>query len=842
MKRHLLIQAREQRSLTQQNLADLLGVTKLTVGRWERGETAPPRNFRRKLSEIFGTTALELGLNDAPGEEMSTSLYDPLIPLLPAIQLVGREDEMEHIKQLLCSHQSEPIVLTALNGIPGVGKTALAIALAHDPQIREHFHDGVLWAPLGPEGNLHSILNHWATLLGISPHQMAEAKSVSGKAQVLRMLLSTRSMLLVIDDVWNLEEAAALKIGGPSCGYLLTTRFPHIAAQVTINGSMRIQELNTEDGMTLLRLLAPEVVAREPTRAMALVEAVGGLPLALTLIGNYLRKFSYSGGNPRRIQAALSHLSDAGGRLLLSEPNVVVESHPSLPADRHLSLQAILAVTDQHLSDSARLALYTLSILPPKPNSFSEEAALAVTNSSVEALDELADAGFLEYNGEDRYTVHQTIRDYAKMQLVLREQVNAYNRLVTYIVPFVEHHALLYDALEQEHHLITLAIDHLCTHERDVELIRLVDSFAPFLLVRGFYTDAEQVLQQAYSRVIAGGHEEYKARLLLGLGRTAHAQAEFAQARLYLLPGLQSARLAGDQMLVCDLLAELGRIAKKEGSFEDAKALLEEGVVLARSVGYDEALCRLIDAMASMLHDEGQFVASLIYLEEALPLARRIGRAEQIASVLINMGADHCAQGHHLEAEACFQDGIVLARSIGHKEEICLLLINLGELRNQTGDYVQAEEYLQEGIQIARQIGHREWISVILQILGAISYKQCSFVRAEEYLQEALSIARQLGHLRVLGCALYECGNLSLAAEQETEAEAYFQEMLTRIPIALQEVRASAHYGLSKIAAKKGHIPEALEQGNMSYTIFHRIGHGLDEELRQWITTLSPLL
>src|SRR5207249_7993680 len=79
------------------------------------------------------------------------ALYDPAIPLLPATPLVGRDEEMTRLRQRL--HTGGNVALTALNGLPGVGKTALAIALAHDQAIRTQFRDGVLWAALGPEPN-----------------------------------------------------------------------------------------------------------------------------------------------------------------------------------------------------------------------------------------------------------------------------------------------------------------------------------------------------------------------------------------------------------------------------------------------------------------------------------------------------------------------------------------------------------------------------------------------------------------------------------------------------------------------------------------------------------------
>src|SRR6266700_2193324 len=77
-----------------------------------------------------------------------------------------------------------------------------------------------------------------------------------------------------------------------------------MAAHVAVGGATEVQELSTDESMTLLRLLAPGVVEREVQKAQTLVQAVGGLPLALTLMGNYLRKQAYS-GQSRRITAAL---------------------------------------------------------------------------------------------------------------------------------------------------------------------------------------------------------------------------------------------------------------------------------------------------------------------------------------------------------------------------------------------------------------------------------------------------------------------------------------------------------------------------------------------------------
>src|SRR5579859_2063346 len=171
-----------------------------------------------------------------------------------------------------------------------------------------------------------------------------------------------------------MEAALAFKIGGPHCAYLLTTRFPNIALHFTSGAGETtiLHELSTVDGLALLTRLAPEVVKNEPEGARALVQAVGGLPLALTLMGKYLRTQQH-GAQPRRIRTALERLQTAGERLRLTEPLSLLERPLGLAPSMPLSLQTVIALSDRQLEEQEQLALRALSVFPPKPSSFSEE-------------------------------------------------------------------------------------------------------------------------------------------------------------------------------------------------------------------------------------------------------------------------------------------------------------------------------------------------------------------------------------------------------------------------------------------------------------------------------------
>ncbi len=835
--------ARIERQWSQQDVADRIGTTHLNVSRWERGITKPGPYFRRRLCLLFGKSEQELDLEStpAPGDTISAAsalaeaeaLYDPAIPLQPAIRLVGRDDELIYLKGRLSTGGS--VALTTLNGLPGVGKTALAIELAHDYEIRTHFHDGILWAALGPEPNMLGLLSRWGTMLGISSTEMASLSDSEAWAIALRRAIGSRHMLLIIDDAWRVEDALILKVGGSNCAHLVTTRFPNIATAVTAAGATAIQELSEDSSMNLLRLLAPRVVDREERKAHDLVHAVGGLPLALTLMGNYLRMQAYS-GQARRIDAALERLSHTKERLQISEPRGPVERHPSLPADTPLSLQSVFSVTDQQLDEQARAALYALSVFPPKPNSFSEEAALTVANCTADTLDTLFDAGLLESSVSGRYTLHQAIADYARLHL---QETTVHERLITYFTGFAEAHKKDYELLEQESNIILTALEAAYELGKWTALVRCACAFAPFLLLRGIYAVAEQHLQRAYDAAMVLGDSYGITSTLLYLGQIAMKQGNYSQAEEYLQEGLALARRIGDSQRISALLNDLGWATWKRGEYAQAENYLQEGLTLAREIEDKERITSLLKVLGSVVANRGDYAQSESYLQEGLTLARQIGDLEQTCLVLIYLGVIVGEQGDYVQAEIYFQEGLALARRIGNRELNSALLANLGEVAVAQGNYDQAEAYFQQGLTLARQIGHREWISVLLNNLGLATRKQGNYGQAKVYLQESLALAQEIDIPQMTANTLYECGNLYLDRMDPEAAELSFREMLTIIPEGSQDLIALAQYGLARSASVQGNIQEARRLGEESLTALKVIGHRKANEVKDWMASIE---
>ena len=206
--------------------------------------------------------------------------------------LIGRPEILSDIRARLLQPDSDPLI--ALYGLPGVGKTALADALVNDSEVRGCFDKKVLRVGLGRFPDIVLTLRGWVAALGISEAQAGSLKTARELADRLHVEIGDRRMLIFLDDVWDAGVAQKLKVGGPNCTYLLTTRMTDLPDALN-SYAVHVPALTEEEGLALLRSLAWKAADEGEAAARSLVRSVGGLPLALTLMGNYLRVESHSG-------------------------------------------------------------------------------------------------------------------------------------------------------------------------------------------------------------------------------------------------------------------------------------------------------------------------------------------------------------------------------------------------------------------------------------------------------------------------------------------------------------------------------------------------------------------
>lgn len=883
----LLKRARELRGWSQARVAEEVGTTALNVGRWERGTSMPYPHFREKLCLLFGKDARELGLLETEEEaEAATSLsdedatprhaspgkaiYDPAIPL-PSNngRLVGRDDLLARLKCRLCD-ETRPVML-ALHGLPGVGKTALATELAYDAEVRAHFRDGILWAGPGLNPDLPELLSRWGAVLGVTAANTSGLDTAEKWARALRSAIGQRQMLLVVDDAWKIEEALAFQVGGPNCAYLVTTRYPHLAVQLAAEGALAVPELSEQDGVALLARYAAEFVKHAPETALALVHSVGALPLALTLMGKYLSVQVYS-GQPRRLHAAVEHFRDARARLQLSETRPLAERHPSLTGEGTLSLQSLIAVSEQLLDEPARSALRALSLFPTKPHSFAEEAALEVCQISVETLDCLCDAGLLECNGPSRYMLHQTISDYAR---VLLNDPAVSERLITYYVRFIETHAKDHAQLDLEISNILAALELAYTSHRGEELARGVCALADFLYMRGLYALADKHLKRAYEAAKMLDDHRHMIHALVHLSSIEQAWGNLAQAEALLLEGLELARKMGCEEQICELLRNIGIVEDCRGNLPQAEACFREGLELARKMGQQEQVCRLLANLGLLLVRRCDFMQAESCFQEGLDLAHALDYSERIAGFLTDLGRLEYLRGNYSRAEKYYQEALKRARKLGFDAAYSSIQVRLGELAMCQGQFTRSREYLEEAAKVLRELGQVNWLNDALLSFGELAVAEGNDENAKVYLQESLELSRHSGERLAMSISLVDLARVEVRHGNYEQAESYLREahsiahppglaflssfmayiwgelylcrgllakalqefttMREITPRDQREFQAMALYGLARVARARHESALARQQGEASLALFATIGHYLAQEVRDWL-------
>jgi hypothetical protein len=206
--------------------------------------TWPPLN-EPGLHELFldstgqvenSDTQIRLTLRAGPGHR-APFLAPPRLPC----ELAGQSQLLADLKERL--RESRQAFL-ALFGSPGVGKTALAIALTHDKSMLHRFSDGILWARLGRAPHSRASLTTWAGILGMAKPEMDRLATNEAWAEALQSRIGERRMLLVIDDARQVETALLFKVGGPNCAHLVTTRCPRVAVYFAGEGVIPIGRLH----------------------------------------------------------------------------------------------------------------------------------------------------------------------------------------------------------------------------------------------------------------------------------------------------------------------------------------------------------------------------------------------------------------------------------------------------------------------------------------------------------------------------------------------------------------------------------------------------------------------
>lgn len=790
-------------------------------------------NYRRLNSEETAQIS-EKWLNQNNDQNLPAAIFTT--PSLPPHDIIGRDELLNTIRQQLFSGHN--LALSAINGLPGVGKTTLALLLAHDPDVQARFPDGVLWVGLGRNPDTFHQLGQWAHAVGVPDHEIDRMGAIKQRANAVHVALQQKRLMLVIDDVWDSTPVSLFKLGGPDCVHVLTTRKPRIAVEFAGIHALKVSELSDTFAFELLRRLAPQVVNQEPDAAWELVRASGGLPLALVLIGNHLR-VQAAAGRKRRIRAALSGLRSAENRFQLStsQPILDHDAHPSLSGSVPISLRTIIGVSEDALSSVAKAVLYALSLFPPKPNSFTEEAAVAVsttddadTDALLDALDELSDNGLLETTGRERYTLHQSINEFARL-----ESPNSIHQIqmVQYYTQFIANNAEDQSSLDRELDNITAALKAAKSIGRDDLLWELLDAIFPFLEVNGYYDLVLSYLNELAERdlpIVA----LVKIQRHIGLVVYKSNQSDLATAHWE--RGLALARSASANNEMLTLLTDLSMVASQSKDYVRAENYLLEAKVVARSLSNWRELCRSQANLGRLAIISDRYTEADTFLADALDIAL-MHNFPSIACAVYNMrGLTAMSLGNVKIARQHYFDGLQIARANRFKSRTLALLTNLGHLLREMQQYEEAVMYLEEGLELAREFKDQAKEGHILMDLGIASAEQFDLEQAIIYMEAGYAIANAIDNQWLMGLIEARWGVVELLSGQIDVATRRFEAALRWANEASnnKEIIGLAQFGLAQVAFQTNHLNQARKHLEAGKKVLEGSGHVLINELNVW--------
>ena len=334
-----------------------------------------------------------------------------------AAHFVPRPEVTDALKvRLLTEAPDTPgvLVVSAIHGLGGIGKSTLAAALCCSPDVQERFPDGILWATLGQQPEQLPLLTAWIQALGDYQFHPITAEAASTH---LRTLLHDKAALLVVDDVWNAEHGRPFLVGGLRCRVLITTRRANVADEV--GADLHELDVMTPDqslGLLVARL-GRALDDAERSEALHLAKAVGHLPLALELAAARVR----AGVTWADLRLALE--TEVARLGALEGPRGRRRGQTRLEASFNLSLDAL-----RRDDEAAWRAFAWLGLLPEAVSIAAPTAATLWEMSQAEA------AGLLEFLDNEAlllpavpvpiggqawaaYRVHDLLHDIARRML-----------------------------------------------------------------------------------------------------------------------------------------------------------------------------------------------------------------------------------------------------------------------------------------------------------------------------------------------------------------------------------------------------------------------------------------
>jgi DNA-binding SARP family transcriptional activator len=711
----------------------------------------------------------------------------------------GRVAELDALDALLTEADGEPtaVIISAVSGMAGVGKTALAVRWAH--RVRDRFPDGQLFVDLHGYDQEQPVtaadaLARFLLALGVPNDDIPV--EVEDRAVRYRTEVAGRRMLVVLDNASAVAQIRPLLPGGSSCVVVVTSR-DRLPGLIAVNGARRLglDLLPETDALALLRRLIGPRAEADPQAARALAERCAFLPLALRVAAEL------AASRPTIALAKLvAELRDGQRRLDLLET----------AADPRAAVRVVFSWSLRHLSpETARI--FRLLGLHPGPD-VDPYAVAALTDTAVDrartALDQLLRAHLVQPSGPGRYGMHDLLSAYAAGMTVAEdsaaERRRALTRLFDYYLAAAGAAAqTLYPAEAHQQPPTPKPANPLpdLTHADaarawlEAELPALV-AVAEQTAQRGWPSHAVRLSAVLYRHL--DGHSVDALAI--------HGHAHHAASR------------AGDQAGEAQAKLGLGITNLRMGRYGPAACHLEGALALYLHTGDRNGEARALTNIGIIETRLGRHEPALGHYRQALGLFGQTGNRTGQARALNNLAIGEQLLGRYDAAASHVRHALALHLQSGDRTGQAYALTNLGDIEHLLGHYGAAVEHLHQAVVLFRELVNPHGEASALDHLGTVHIRFGRHGKAVKFHRQALALARRMGYQDIEASALNALGEAAYASARSVDALHHHGEALTvALDIGARNLQARAHAGLGRACQAVGdlyrsraHIEQAL--------------------------------
>ncbi|TMR22215.1 tetratricopeptide repeat protein [Nonomuraea turkmeniaca] len=775
---------------------------------------------------------------------------EPLTDNLPRDipDFTGREAEMSHLYDEL-ERSPSTAMIKAIDGMAGVGKTALAVHMAHE--LADRYPDGRWYLhlrahdphqpPIEPAQGLEVLLR----LLGEDPQRIPEA--LEQRAALWRARLANRQMLIVLDDAASADQVRPFLPGRPGSLVLITSR-RRLAGLEGVR-PLSLDALMPPEAALLFRRIVGQERRLDAGDVKQLVHLCGHLPLAVTIMANKLRHRPARG-----VGDLVVKLSRPKGQL--------VEMYAG-----DSDLLTAFDLSYQELSSERRKAFRRLGLHVGADLTIGAAAALIGCDptQAEHALEELIDRHLVEEPNSGRVCFHDLLRAYARERATEEEPAEEPQRAVRRLLDFYLYAAdradrVLYphrrrdnvsvshppdspsvdsprsaaEWLRAERVNVLMCVHYSAEHAYPVHAIQLSQAIATYLERSAHWEDAARVHELARRACQEIGDRGGEARVELELSLVRSRTGHYAEAFERAGKGLSIFRMLGDRRGEADTLDHLARLSWLSGHNREALGYAEKALALFCAIadrhGEGNALLHSGIALSYL----GRAEEAMGVFETSLEISNETGDIATKAMVLNNLGELHFNHGDYRNALALFREALVILREAGWRQNEAVALNNIANCLEREGRRAEALVFYREALTIYRETGDRRHEADTLSNIGSTYLGMDLNAEALIHFQKALSIARDIGDPYESSRALQRIGDSQRHSGQFTLARETYEQALTLArELGDPFLEASSLLGLGEALLCMHGRKIAERSWRQALTIFERLGAPEAESVRE---------